>query len=60
MADQVYSIYLGGNDVGGDIFGTPYAYKAAVSAVPIPAAAWLFASGVMGLVSFGRRKQKLA
>lgn len=60
MADQVYSIYLGGNDVGADIFGTPYAYQATISAVPIPAAAWLFASGFMGLASFGRRKQKVS
>lgn len=58
VADQVYSIYLGGNDVNGDIFGDPLAYKATVSAVPVPAAAWLFGSGLMGLVSFGRRKQK--
>jgi len=60
MADQVYSVYLGGNDVNGDIFGTRYAYQATVSAVPVPAAAWLFASGVMGLASFGRRKQKVS
>lgn len=30
-----------------------------VSTVPIPAAAWLFGSGLMGLVSFGRRKQNV-
>jgi len=58
MADQVYSIYLGGNDVEGDIFGTHYGYKASISAVPVPAAAWLFGTGLMGLVSLGRRKQK--
>lgn len=28
------------------------------SAVPVPAAAWLFASGLAGLVSFGRRRAK--
>ena len=27
------------------------------SVVPVPAAAWLFASGILGLVSFARRKQ---
>jgi len=58
LADQVYSVYLGGNDVNGDIFGTPTAYKATISAVPVPAAVWLFGTGLVGLVSFGRRKQK--
>ena len=28
-----------------------------VSAVPVPAAVWLFGTGIMGLLSFGRRKQ---
>lgn len=58
LADQVYSIYLGGNDIGGDIFGTPYGYQATISAVPVPAAVWLFGTGLMGLVSLGRRKQQ--
>ena len=57
-AGQVYSIYLGGNDVGGNIFGDKFAYKATINAVPVPAAAWLFGSGLIGLVSLGRRKQK--
>jgi len=59
VANQVYSIYLGGNDIGGDIFGTPFQYKADISTVPVPAAVWLFGTGLMGLVSFGRRKQKV-
>ncbi len=59
VANQVYSVYLGGNDVNGDIFGTPYQYQAAISAVPVPAAAWLFGTGLVGLVSLGRRKQKV-
>jgi len=29
----------------------------AVSSVPIPAAVWLFGTGIIGLVSFGKRKQ---
>lgn len=57
IADQVYSIYLGGNDVDGDIIGTQYAYQANISAVPVPAAIWLFGSGVVGLVSLGVRKR---
>jgi hypothetical protein len=31
-------------------------YTTSVSAVPVPAAAWLFASGLMGLVGVSRRK----
>ncbi len=58
VADQVYSIYLGGNDIGGDIFGTPYGYKAEISAVPVPAAVWLFGTGLFGLAGLGRRKLK--
>lgn len=30
---------------------------AEMSAVPVPAAAWLFGSGILGLVGFGRRRQ---
>ena len=60
LAHQVYSIYLGGNDINGDIFGTPYGYQANISAVPVPAAAWLFGTGLIGLVSLGRRKQAAA
>ena len=58
MADQVYSIYLGGNDIGGDILGTPYGYKVEISAVPVPAAVWLFGTGLFGLAGLGRRKLK--
>lgn len=31
-----------------------------VSAVPVPAAVWLFGSGLVGLISFSRRKQSQA
>lgn len=34
--------------------------SAPVAAVPVPAAAWLFGSGLMGLVSFARRKARQA
>jgi len=33
--------------------------EAGVSAVPVPAAAWLFGTGLMGLISFGKRKKAL-
>jgi len=59
VAGEIYTIYLGGN--GGlhwnqqhdnyvlDITTSP-------SAVPVPAAAWLLGSGLIGLFSYGRRK----
>jgi len=33
--------------------------EAGVSAVPVPAAVWLFGTGLVGLVSLGKRKQKV-
>lgn len=60
QANHVYSIALGGNDIGGDVFGTPFGYKVNISAVPVPAAAWLFGSGLLGLVGIHRRKPKEA
>lgn len=38
----------------------PPALQLTVSAVPIPAAAWLFGSGVVGLVGLGRRRSGAA
>jgi hypothetical protein len=35
-------------------------YQLNVSAVPVPAAIWLFGSGIAGLVGFSRRKTALA
>jgi hypothetical protein len=34
--------------------------NAAVAAVPLPAAAWMFLSGMMGLLAFGKKKARLA
>ncbi len=48
-------------------FGTAYSprgwngavyYEMSASEVPVPAAAWLFASGLIGLTGFARRQQK--
>jgi len=57
LADQVYSIYLGGNDGGGN-FGPHdgYVMNIQASPVPLPAAVWLFGSGLLGVVGWGRRK----
>lgn len=40
-----------------DVFGTTDIVRlSVVSAVPVPAAVWLFASGMLGLVAVGRRR----
>lgn len=60
-ANQVYSIYIGGAGVGR--WNTNVAdYKLAIttSAVPIPAAVWLFGSALAGLGVMGRRKTPTA
>lgn len=57
-ASQVYTIVLGGNTVGSAPFDSPVGYQVIVSAVPIPAAAWLFGTGILGLMSLGRVKQE--
>lgn len=43
-------------DLNGTIVGSGQATHG-VSSVPVPAAAWLFASGLLGLVGFSRRKK---
>jgi hypothetical protein len=50
------------NDGGTDADFDDFAVKIAVSAVPLPAAVWLFLSAILGLVSFTRirRDQKVA
>lgn len=62
LADMVtgwYTIYVGGGDhaqIGGlyDV-----SISANVSAVPVPAAAWLFASGLLGLIGVARKKRNI-
>jgi len=56
-ADQVYSVYLGGAD-GGTNFGPHdgYVLNIQASPVPVPAAVWLFGSGLLGVLSLGRRR----
>ena len=49
-----YSINVEGFSDG--IAGGAYTVVSTVSAVPVPAAAWLFGSALIGLVSFSRRK----
>jgi hypothetical protein len=58
LADQIYSIYLGGNSGSGN-FGPHDGYKLAITttAVPVPAAAWLFGGALAGLVGSHRRRR---
>ncbi|MET0068122.1 MAG: VPLPA-CTERM sorting domain-containing protein [Candidatus Thiodiazotropha sp.] len=42
---------------GGSAFPTEIGVDLNVSAVPVPAAVWLFGSGLLGLVGMNRRKQ---
>ena len=44
------------SDVLGDAF-INYVWTSDVAAVPIPAAAWLFGSGLLGLIGIARRKK---
>lgn len=61
LAGQIYSIYLGGNIVGGRNFGDVENYKLTITAapVPIPAAAWLLGSSLIGLISFGCKRNRI-
>ncbi|MFM8330569.1 MAG: VPLPA-CTERM sorting domain-containing protein [Candidatus Methylumidiphilus sp.] len=54
-ANEVYTIVLGGYRNGG-WSDTADGYVLNVSAVPIPAAVWLFGSALAGIGVFGRRK----
>jgi len=57
LADQVYSIYVGGNDGAG--YSGPhdgYVMSIQASPVPVPAAVWLFGSGLLGVLGWGQRK----
>jgi len=54
LAPGFYTIFLGGANhslAGGNV-------NLSVSAVPLPAAVWLFASGLAGLAGVARRKKK--
>jgi hypothetical protein len=48
--------FLLAGDLSGDFTGSVLTAKASV--VPVPAAVWLFASGLIGLAGIGRRKAK--
>ncbi|VAW57432.1 hypothetical protein MNBD_GAMMA07-2333, partial [hydrothermal vent metagenome] len=41
----------------GQGFSTQFATAASTAVVPIPAAIWLFGSGMLGLLTFARRRK---
>ena len=56
QAGQVYTIVLGGwRD--GTWYDTNDGYVLNVQAVPLPAAAWMFGSGLLGMLGFMRKKK---
>ena len=57
-AGQVYTVFLGGYR-NGTWESTDDGYRLTVSQVPIPAAVWLFGSGLAGLLGASRRKRAL-
>ncbi len=52
---QIYSIFLGGAQAGSVFFPTND-YKIAVSAVPVPAALWLFGGALLGWAGLRRQR----
>ena len=47
------------NDGSGYAAATNYSFGVQISAVPVPAAVWLFGSAVLGFAGLNRRKQAL-
>ncbi len=56
--DLIYSLSIIDPTSSGHYFGS-FLYKD-VAPVPIPAAAWLFGSGLLGLIGFSKRKKATA
>ena len=57
--DPAFPEYIGLINGQGDIdtFGGGYTLAITPSAVPVPAAVWLFGSGLLGLIAIARRKK---
>jgi hypothetical protein len=60
LAGQIYSIYLGGAGVGRWSQNvSDYQLNITTSAIPVPAAAWLFGGALASLIGVNRRKRVL-
>lgn len=57
LAAGQYSVWIGGNGDGKPTTNQQYIANISVSAVPIPAAAWLMGTGLLGLVGMKRKKE---
>jgi hypothetical protein len=55
QGNTFFAAHVAGFDAGG---GVTSAYFAGSAPVPLPAAAWLFGSGLLGLLGVARRRQK--
>ncbi|OYT18318.1 MAG: hypothetical protein CCU26_17390 [Nitrospira sp. UW-LDO-01] len=51
-----YTLFVGGNFAGGTGAPGKYTVSLTASPVPLPAAAWLFGSGVIGMLGLARRQ----
>ena len=57
------AIGLNNSYLGGDMFfnsaiqSVDFAFRTHVSAVPVPAAVWLFGTGILGLIGFSKRRK---
>jgi hypothetical protein len=61
IGDRVMYLINGGSAIGGLTAGAFYyvagLHPVAVSAVPVPAAIWLFGTALLGLVGFGKQRR---
>ena len=55
---EYFSSYLTGFDDGDSLYGE-WQTTVAISPVPVPAALWLFGSGLIGLIGISRRRQSV-
>lgn len=55
-AGQVYTLMLGGNN--GQLYSGYNGYQLNISSVPLPASAWMFITGMLGLFGYGSRRKR--
>lgn len=61
LAGSTFSITTSGQAAGISNFRSYYdPNSSGIPGVPVPAAVWLFGSGLVGLIGFGRRKPQIA